>query len=84
MIPLHKQYEEYPLAARGVVPELDDVLDKVREFHPDAYMEGSAGLARMLIDRETKLFVAYTWGVRRKRGTILKWHYLIFQKGMAY
>lgn len=80
MLPLHKKYRGYPLSASGKLDELDDVLLKVREHWPDAYMEGSAGLARMFLDRNTHLFVAYTWcSTRRLRGQ--SWNYLIFKDG---
>lgn len=84
MTPLHKLYKDYPRITKGIVNELDDVLDKVREHYPNAYEEGSAGLARMYLDRETRLFVAYTWATPRHKGLTLKWNYLIFKKGKAW
>lgn len=79
MLPLHKEYRKYALTADSKVPDLDDVLPKVKEHWPEAYMEGSAGLARMYLDRKTRLFVAYAWC--KPRGQRYDWNYLIFADG---
>lgn len=79
MLPLHKQYKKFPLSASGKVADLDDVLPKIREYWPDAYMEGSAGLARMYLDRQTRLFVAYAWCTPRFQKS--DWNYLVFKDG---
>lgn len=80
--PLHKIYETWPTLDRGYVDDLYDALPIVRRYWPSSYMEGSAGLARMFIDRDTRLFVAYAWGYRRKDG--MRFKYLVFPEGMQW
>lgn len=79
----HRIYQHYPAFSTGVVSELDDVLPIVRKYWPESNMQGSAGLARCFLHNETRLLVAYTWGVRR-RGTLThehNWKYMVFKEG---
>ena len=77
-MPLHKQYREYELSAKGKVSDLSEVIDIVRIYWSGARMEGSAGPARMFLN-ENRKFVAYTWGTRNWRNATMTWHFLVFE-----
>lgn len=83
MLKLHKKYELWPIESRGSVNDLMDVAPIVRKKWPEAYMEGSVGLARMFVSivNDKRQFVAYAWSnAFNYKHNAIKWNYLVFKE----